>query len=135
MAIEIRVVKTVGDVNIVGIHNTNGVDIYNLTPHDIVLDNGIERIIFPKNDINVRVQEGYVDVENDYGLPFEKEDGNKIVTGLPEEEGKVLYIVSTMVRKELPNRKDLISPTTNVAHQERNEKGWTLSVSHFQTNL
>lgn len=135
MAIEIRVVKTVGDVNIVGIHNTNGVDIYNLTPHDIVLNNGIERITFPKNDINVRVQEGYVDVENDYGLPFEKEDGNKIVTGLPEEEGKVLYIVSTMVRKELPNRKDLISPTTNVAHQERNEKGWTLSVSHFQTNL
>ena len=135
MAIEIRVVKTVGDVNIVGIHNTNGVDIYNLTPHDIVLDNGIERITFPKNDINVRVQEGYVDVENDYGLPFEKEDGNKIVTGLPEEEGKVLYLVSTMVRKELPNRKDLISPTTNVAHQERNEKGWTLSVSHFQTNL
>lgn len=135
MAIEIRVVKTVGDVNIVGIHNTNGVDIYNLTPHDIVLDNGIERITFPKNDINVRVQEGYVDVENDYGLPFEKEDGNKIVTGLPEEEGKVLYIVSTMVRKELPNRKDLISPITNVAHQERNEKGWTLSVSHFQTNL
>ena len=135
MAIEIRVVKTVSDVNIVGIHNTNGVDIYNLTPHDIVLDNGIEHITFPKNDINVRVQEGYVDVENDYGLPFEKEDGNKIVTGLPEEEGKVLYIVSTMVRKELPNRKDLISPTTNVAHQERNEKGWTLSVSHFQTNL
>ena len=135
MAIEIRVVKTVGDINIVGIHNTNGVDIYNLTPHDIVLDNGIERITFPKNDINVRVQEGYVDVENDYGLPFEKEDGNKVVTGLPEEEGKVLYIVSTMVRKELSNRKDLISPTTNVAHQERNEKGWTLSVSHFQTNL
>lgn len=135
MAIEIRVVKTVGDVNIVGIHNTNGIDIYNLTPHDIVLDNGIERITFPKNDINVRIQEGYVDVKNDYGLPFEKEDGNKIVTGLPEEEGKVLYIVSTMVRKELPNRKDLISPTTNVAHQERNEKGWTLSVSHFQTNL
>ena len=135
MAIEIRVVKTVDDVNIVGIHNTNGIDIYNLTPHDIVLDNGIERIVYSKNDINVRVQEGYVDVENDYGLPFEKEDGNKIVTGLPEEEGKVLYIVSTMVRKELPNRKDLISPTTNVAHQERNEKGWTLSVSHFQTNL
>ena len=135
MAIEIRVVKTVGDINIVGIHNTNGIDIYNLTPHDIVFDNGIERITFPKNDINVRVQEGYVDAENDYGLPFEKEDGNKIVTGLPEEEGKVLYIVSTMVRKELPNRKDLISPTTNVAHQERNEKGWTLSVSHFQTNL
>lgn len=75
MAIEIRVVKTVGDVNIVGIHNINGVDIYNLIPHDIVLDNDIERITFPKNDINVRVQEGYVDVENDYGLPFEKEDG------------------------------------------------------------
>ena len=136
MAIEIRVVKTVGDVNIVGIHNTNGVDIYNLTPHDIVLDNGIERITFPKNDINVRIQEDYVDVENDYGLPFEKEDGNKIVTGLPEEQqSNIFYIVSTMVRQQLPERKDLISPTTNVAHQERNEKGWTLSISHFQTNL
>lgn len=120
----------------VGIHNTNGVDVYNLTPHDIVLDNGIERITFPKNDINVRIQEGYVDVENDYGLPFKKEDGNKIITGLPEEQqSNVFYIVSTMVRQQLPERKDLISPTTNVAHQERNEKGWTLSISHFQTNL
>lgn len=99
------------------------------------MNTGIERIVFPKNDISVRIEEGYRDVENEYGLPFEKEDGNKIVTGLPEEEGKVLYIVSTMVRKELPERKDLISPTTNIAHQERNEKGWTLSVSHFQTNL
>ena len=135
MAIEIQVVKNINGVNVVGIHQSNGIDIFNLTPHDIVLNTGVEHIVFPKNDISVRIEEGYQDVENDFGLPFEKEDGNKIVTGLPEEEGKVLYIVSTMVRKELPNRKDLISPTTNIAHQERNEKGWTLSVSHFQTNL
>lgn len=136
MAIEIRVVKTICGVNCVGIHQSNGVDIFNLTPHDIVLDNGVDRITYPKNDINVRIQEGYQDVENDYGLPFEKEDGNKIIIGLPEEEqSNVFYIVSTMVRQQLPERKDLISPTTNVAHQERNEKGWTLSVSHFQTNL
>lgn len=136
MAIEIRVVKNVDGVNIVGIHNTNGIDIYNLTPHDIILDNDIERIVYPKNNISVRIEEGYQDVENDYGLPFEKEDGNKVVTGLPEEQqSNIFYIVSTMVRQQLPERKDLISPTTNIAHQERNEKGWTLSVSHFQTNL
>lgn len=136
MAIEIRVVKNINGVNCVGIHQSNGVDIFNLTPHDIILDNGVDRITYPKNDINVRIQEGYQDVENEYGLPFEREDGNKIVTGLPEEEqSNVFYIVSTMVRQQLPERKDLISPTTNVAHQERNEKGWTLSVSHFQTNL
>ena len=136
MAIEIRTVKEICGVNCVGIHQSNGVNIFNLTPHDIVLNNGVERIVFPKNDISIRIEEGYQDVENDFGLPFEKEDGNKVIVGLPEqEESNVLYIVSTMVRKELPNRKDLISPTTNVAHQERNEKGWTLSVSHFQTNL
>lgn len=136
MAIEIRVVKNICGVNCVGIHQSNGVDIFNLTPHDIVLDNGVERIVYPKNDISVRIKEGYQDVENDYGLPFEKEDGNKVITGLPEEQqSNIFYIVSTMVRQQLPERKDLISPTTNIAHQERNEKGWTLSISHFQTNL
>ena len=136
MAIEIRVVKNIYGVNCVGIHQSNGVDIFNLTPHDIVLDNGVERIVYPKNDISVRIKEGYQDVENDYGLPFEKEDGNKVITGLPEEQqSNIFYIVSTMVRQQLPERKDLISPTTNIAHQERNEKGWTLSISHFQTNL
>lgn len=136
MAIEIRVVKNICGVNCVGIHQSNGVDIFNLTPHDIVLNNGVERIVYPKNNISVRIKEGYQDVENDYGLPFEKEDGNKIITGLPEEQqSNIFYIVSTMVRQQLPERKDLISPTTNVAHQERNEKGWTLSISHFQTNL
>lgn len=100
------------------------------------MDNGVERIVYPKNNISVRIKEGYQDVENDYGLPFEKEDGNKVITGLPEEQqSNIFYIVSTMVRQQLPERKDLISPTTNIVHQERNEKGWTLSISHFQTNL
>ena len=102
----------------------------------ISLFNGVNRITYPGNKISVRIEQEYEDLDNEFSLPFEKECGNKKVIGLPEEEKYgTFYIVSSMVRKELPNRKDLISPTTNVAHQERNEKGWTLSVSHFQTNI
>lgn len=63
-------------------------------------------------------------------------EGFKKVIGLPEEEKYgTFYIVSSMVRKELPERKDLISPTNNTINQKRNEKGWTISISRFQTNL
>lgn len=121
MAIEVQAVKKICGVNCVGIHNSNGINIFNLTPHDIIFDDGVNRITYPGNKISVRIEQEY---------------GNKKVIGLPEEEKYgTFYIVSSMVRKELPERKDLISPTTNVAHQERNEKGWTLSVSHFQTNI
>lgn len=137
MVIEIQVVRTLKNGSkIVGIQNTKGIKIFNLTPHDIVLKTKGETIAYPKNNISVRIEEGYKEVVNEYGLPFEKENGEKIVTGLPEqEEFATFYIVSTMVRKELFNRKDLISPTTNIEHQERNELGHTVAVTHFQTNL
>lgn len=136
MTIEVHAVKKINGINVVGIHNSNGINVFNLTPHDIIFDDGVNRITYPGNKISVRIEQEYEDLDNEFGLPFEKECDNKKVIGLPEEEKYgTFYIVSSIVRKELPNRKDLISPTTNIAHQERNEKGWILSVSHFQINL
>lgn len=136
MTIEVHAVKKINGINVVGIHNSNGINIFNLTPHDIIFDDGVNHIVYLGNKISVRIEQEYKDLENDFNLPFEKECGNKKVIGLPEEEKYgTFYIVSSMVRKELPERKDLISPTNNIAHQERNEKGWTISISRFQTNL
>lgn len=136
MTIEVHAVKKINGINVVGIHNSNGINVFNLTPHDIIFDDGVNHIVYPGNKISVRIEQEYEDLKNDFNLPFEKECGNKKVIGLPEEEKYgTFYIVSSMVRKELPERKDLISPTNNIAHQERNEKGWTISISHFQTNL
>ena len=136
MAIEVQAVKKICGVNCVGIHNSNGINIFNLTPHDIIFDDGVNRITYPGNKISVRIEQEYEDLDNEFGLPFEKECGNKKVIGLPEEEKYgTFYIVSSMVRKELPERKDLISPTNNTINQKRNENGWTISISRFQTNL
>lgn len=135
MTIEVHAVKTIDGVKVVGIHNSNGINIFNLTLHDIVYDDGINRITYPGNKISVRIEQEYEDLKNDFNLPFEKECGNKKVIGLPEEKYGTFYIVSSMVRKELSERKDLISPTNNIAHQERNEKGFMVSISRFQTNL
>lgn len=54
---------------------------------------------------------------------------------LKKYEEHVYYIVSTLVRKQLPNRKDLLSPTTNEVHIIKDEKGHTISVSHFEMNV
>lgn len=136
MTIEVHAVKKINGINVVGIHNSNGINVFNLTPHDIIFDDGVNHIVYPGNKISVRIEQEYKDLENDFNLLFEKECGNKKVIGLPEEEKYgTFYIVSSMVRKELPERKDLISPTNNIAHQKRNEKGWTISISRFQTNL
>lgn len=136
MTIEVHAVKKINGINVVGIHNSNGINVFNLTPNDIIFDDGVNHIVYPGNKISVRIEQEYEDLKNDFNLPFEKECGNKKVIGLPEEEKYgTFYIVSSMVRKELPERKDLISPTNNIAHQERNENGWTISISRFQTNL
>lgn len=61
--------------------------------------------------------------------------GEPFVENLPEYEEHVYYIVSTLVRKQLPKRKDLLSPTTNEVHITKDEKGHTISVSHFEMNV
>lgn len=114
----------------------NGDTIINLTPHDVVYDNGTTTVIVPKNDVPpVRVKDNYKYL----GMvgPFQTEcsHGEPFVENLPKYEEHVYYIVSTLVRKQLPNRKDLLSPTTNEAHITKDEKGHTISVSHFEMNV
>ena len=115
----------------------NGDTIINLTPHDITYDNGVTIIIIPKNDVPpVRVKDHYK-MHNGMVGPFQVEYayGEPSVENLPDPQNNVYYIVSTLVRKQLSNRKDLLSPTTNENHIVKNEKGHTVSVSYFEMNV
>ena len=111
---------------------------YNLCPHDLKVKENSETI-FPRTEgiAPVRVLEQYAEGKTICGVSTEsKIKGDLLVTGLPEQETPGIYfIVSSVVREKLSHRKDLLSPTNNVEHIEKNEKGWTISVSHFETNL
>lgn len=89
----------------VTIFNTIGVN----TP-DMVLEKYVgEPIRVSCESRKVDVVEGVDIYENIYGE----------VTGLPEYEEGVYYVVSAMVRQALPHRKDLLSPGQLI----RNEAG------------
>ena len=114
-----------------------GDTIINLTPHDITYDTGTTTIVIPKNDVPpVRIKDSYSRHTGMVG-PFQVEytNGEPSVENLPDEQGSVYYIVSTLVRKQLPYRKDLLSPTTNEEHIVKNELGHTISVSYFEMNI
>lgn len=91
--------------------------IINTTPHDINVYEGdkIVRVIPPagwtirleENTVDVGVLDGIPETETTYGT-----------ADLPEEKEGVYYIVSAMVKKEFPNRRDLRVPARTV----RNEK-------------
>ena len=116
--------------------SVNGVTVINMTMHDIVYKTETDTITFPGNaNACVRVFQEYVPVGNPFGLRMEIKAGEKRVEGLPKFKEGTFYIVSGLVRAELPERKDLIAPTQNVEHQEKNEKGHTVSISYFETNL
>jgi hypothetical protein len=111
--------------------------IINLTPHDITYDTGTTTIVIPKNDVPpVRIKDNYRRHTGMVG-PFQVEytNGEPSVENLPDEQYSVYYIVSTLVRKQLPHRKDLLSPTTNEKHIVKNELGHTISVSYFEMNI
>lgn len=110
--------------------------IINLTMHDIVYRANEQEIIFPGNkDACVRIEQDYISVDNPFGLNLERKSANKVVTGLPEQKEGVFYIVSGLIRNELPGRTDLLAPSQNVAHQIKNELGHTVAVLAFETNL
>lgn len=110
--------------------------IINLTMHDITYISGEEKIVFPGNrDACVRISQEYIPVENSFGLNLEKKSGNKTVTGLPEQEENTFYIVSGLIRNELPGRTDLLAPSQNIKNQIKNDAGHTVAVLAFETNL
>lgn len=96
----------------------------NLTPHDIVLNDGT---VFPKTGIVARVAVTHG--------PF---DQNGIcrtqygeVIGLPDPFGSVIYIVSALVLSACKDREDLVAPATGHPDCIRNEKGQIVSVPGF----
>ena len=96
----------------------------NLTPHDIVLNNGT---VFPKSGTVARVSVTHG--------PF---DQNGIcrtqygeVIGLPDPLGSVLYIVSAMVLAACKGREDLVAPATGHPFCIRSQTGQILSVPGF----
>lgn len=110
--------------------------IINLTMHDITYISGEEKIVFPGNkDAVVRIEQDYVPVGNPFGLKLEKKTANKKVSGLPNQKEGVFYIVSGLIRNELPGRTDLLAPSQNVKNQIKNDAGHTIAVLAFETNL
>lgn len=97
----------------------------NLTPHDIILNNGT---IYPKTWGVARVSTCYE--------PF---DENKItkqtfgeVEWLPEKVEDVLIIVSALVLSALQGtREDVVAPATGHPDVKRNEKWQIISVPGF----
>jgi len=99
----------------------------NLTPHPIVVDNGVSKKVYEPAGTIARVETVSTKVD--------EVDGFDVVTNqvtghnVPDpEEGKV-YIVSAMVLSLLSDRADLVAPDTGKA--SRNEKGHIVSVPGF----
>ena len=102
--------------------------IVNLTPHSVVVEhkNGSRKTYHPSGEVARVVLEdeciGHID-----GVPVHK--GNvKEITGIPEKQDRVYYIVSLFVLQHA-NRDDLIAPDTNGAIRDENGqivavKGW-----------
>jgi len=86
-------------------------DIVNLTPHDIVIvDNFTHDVIktYPSKG-NARISVLYMEKENINGVPIVDEVLGSVY-GLPEKEEEHYYIVSNIVKAQLPDREDLLAP-------------------------
>jgi len=104
-------------------------ELINLTPHDIVLDNGVKTKIYSASGEIARVNmkttiNGDVDGFLIYNLEVQ---GHNI----PEPKDGVMYIVSSVVLGQV-SRSDLLAPNTNDA--KRNDKGHIISVPGFIRN-
>ena len=100
----------------------------NLTPHDIVVqkDDGT-RVTYPASGQVARVEIEDVIVGNIAGIPVHK-GKTKEVTGIPNPQDGVMYIVSLFVLQHA-NREDLVSPNTSDAIRDDEGKivavrGW-----------
>lgn len=107
--------------------------IINLTPHTVRLNNGKE---FPPSGQVARVSNQFTmntspELLKEDIYIFSVEYGE--ILGLPEEKENVLYIVSNLVLeagKKL-GRTDLIAPATGHPEVIRNEQGQIISVPGF----
>lgn len=112
-------------------------EIINLTPHEVVLDNGFVHISFPPSGNVARVDQ-ITEVER---IEYDVADGIKLklpvhlapklrVMNLPNEKPDTYYIVSSYVAQAI-KRSDLLSPLTD-SSAVRDENGKIISVKMFQ---
>lgn len=99
----------------------------NLTPHDVLLNNGT---VYEKSGTVARISSTYTDFDENgiCHVKFGK------ITGLPESQDGVIYIVSGMVASAAKNRMDIVSPATGHKDCIRNEQGQIVSVPGFVRN-
>lgn len=96
----------------------------NLTPHNVVLNNGT---VIEKSGNIARVSSRYTEFDG-RGI-CHVEFGE--ITGLPEPEEGVIYIVSGMVASAAKNRNDVVAPATGHPQCVRNDQGQIVSVPGF----
>lgn len=102
------------------------IDIVNLTPHAIIVDDGVTQTTYAPSGVVARVtQEATVVGEvNGYKVKRLVSVGDNI----PAPINDTIYLVSAMVLGQ-SERSDLVAPNTNEA--KRNEKGHIASVPGF----
>ena len=103
--------------------------IINLTPHDVTFINEDgESETFMASGTIARVEQFLFSIEGSkYNL---KSCIKGCVEGLPAEDKDTVYIVSSMVREELPERDDIWSPTSYVRDEEGNIIGCTAFIQN-----
>lgn len=112
--------------------------IINLTPHDIVLTNGLVSITFPPSGNVARIESGF----EKSTVVYEVGDGIQIklpvsynseakIANLPKPTEGIYYIVSNYVA-QLARRGDLLAPNTSANSAERDENGMVVSIKEFQ---
>lgn len=103
--------------------------IVNLTPHNVTfIDESGESEVFEASGDIARVEQFLFSIEDSkYNL---KSCIKGCVEGLPKEDANTVYIVSSMVREELPERDDLWSPTSFIRDNEGKIVGCTAFISN-----
>ena len=112
-----------------GVGKKGGIErmLVNLTPHPIVLDDGVNSKTYePSGEVARVTQESKTVGEVD---GFTIKTLISVGDNLPDPKEGVQYIVSAMVLAQLPERQDLVAPNTNEA--ARNDKGHIISVPGF----
>lgn len=113
--------------------------IINLTPHDInIYDLQGNCSIIPKSGIIARIKMEYEDapsIKSEYGIIPVVSKKCREVEHLPQPSENTVYVVSTIVLKELGHRQDVIAPDTGNHSCIRDDNGKILGVTRFLNRL
>lgn len=93
-------------------------NIINLTPHEINFIHGDEIVSIPASGTVARLTSKTVVTGEIMGIPVTETVYGE-VTGLPDEDGENIYVVSALVAAQCKNRFDVFIPNESV----RDENG------------